>query len=855
MQQMISKERIVLIFGICFAALIFIGLYSYRYINNYRIASELTNHTQQVVTEVQDLLINTVNMQAAQRGYVILGEEKYLLPYYSARDKIKENYLSLKNLVKDEPNQKKLIELINGKIARRNQFIQAVIENRKVNGFEVAKSIMKTEIGRNLSLEISQLATVFINEEKIAFNKRLKTAESNFKTAVISFTITIIISVVLMLITLLLFIELYNKKNESEKIATESELKIKKILNTLPVGIGIIDAKGNPYYSNDVCESIFGKNISTKTSYEKLPEAYQIYIAGTDILYPLEKRPTLRILQGEQFVQCDDLEILNNNKRIPLRVSCSPLTNSSGKIEYIISVVEDISNEKKTIQTLINAKNKTEEAIKVKENFLANMSHEIRTPMNAVIGFTNLLLKRDLPLQEKEYIRIIKNSGENLLRIINDILDISKIESGLITFEEIPISIKELFASLNSMLVQKANEKKLQLSFNWDKNIPDVLLGDSTRLSQILINLTSNAIKFTKKGSVTIFAKLINTENNVYKIEFIIQDTGIGIPKEKQQLIFERFVQAETDTTRNYGGTGLGLSIAKQLVEYQGGTICLESTEGVGSTFSFALPFKAPLDSLLSEADTINDLIIKKLKKINTLLVEDNTINIKLIESIFSEYNMPVDYAENGFAALEKIKNNTYDLILMDIEMPKMNGYETTAAIRNDLKINTPIIALTAHSLPGEKEKCINSGMNEYISKPIRTKLLFEKMILVFEESKSYNEHALIDLGFINESMFGKKEFIRDTLDLLLKQIPTDLGLINNAIAQEDFFSIKQFSHKMKSSASIAGIKKMSRVLEQMENLSGLRKGIEELRSYNMSLNQLVEQAIQEIKNERLNYT
>ena len=229
MQQMISKERIVLIFGICFAALIFIGLYSYRYINNYRIASELTNHTQQVVTEVQDLLINTVNMQAAQRGYVILGEEKYLLPYYSARDKIKENYLSLKNLVKDEPNQKKLIELINGKIARRNQFIQAVIENRKVNGFEVAKSIMKTEIGRNLSLEISQLATVFINEEKIAFNKRLKTAESNFKTAVISFTITIIISVVLMLITLLLFIELYNKKNESEKIATESELKIKKI--------------------------------------------------------------------------------------------------------------------------------------------------------------------------------------------------------------------------------------------------------------------------------------------------------------------------------------------------------------------------------------------------------------------------------------------------------------------------------------------------------------------------------------------------------------------------------------------------------------------------------------------------
>ena len=217
------------------------------------------------------------------------------------------------------------------------------------------------------------------------------------------------------------------------------------------------------------------------------------------------------------------------------------------------------------------AKQLAEESVILKEAFLANMSHEIRTPMNAIIGFTDLLLRKELPSQEPDYVQTIKRSGENLLRIINDILDVSKIDSGVMEFEEHPISIREVFNSLNIMLAQKAKDKKLELEFGFDANVPDTVLGDPTRLTQIILNLVGNAIKFTKAGGVYVFAKLLKEVRGLYQIEFSIKDTGIGIPSDKLQSVFERFSQAETHTTRNYGGTGLGLSIARQLVTLQGG--------------------------------------------------------------------------------------------------------------------------------------------------------------------------------------------------------------------------------------------------------------------------------------------
>ncbi|HXB40750.1 MAG TPA: ATP-binding protein [Bacteroidia bacterium] len=410
----------------------------------------------------------------------------------------------------------------------------------------------------------------------------------------------------------------------------------------------------------------------------------------------------------------------------------------------LLNILDDYSGEKinmeNTQRAVLNiledyseAKEIAEESTKLKEAFLANMSHEIRTPMNAIIGFSDLLFKAKLEEKEKEYVRIIKSAGENLLTIINDILDISKIEAGMMTFEEHTFSVREIFKSLNVMLMGKAKEKHLGLVFSCDEDVPDNLLGDPTRLTQIIINLAGNAIKFTQKGSIDVRARVLKKALDCHKdgntsLGFSVTDTGIGITPDKLEHIFERFRQAESHITRKYGGTGLGLSIAKQLVELQGGTLSVTSEFNKGSIFSFCIPYKKSVEILTAQEVTGEKYNMEELSKLNILLVEDNQLNVKLILSLFSESNLKLEVAENGSVAVEKLKEKKFDIVLMDMEMPVMNGYEAATVIRQELKSDIPIIAMTAHAMAGERERCLSLGMNDYISKPINANLLFEKM-------------------------------------------------------------------------------------------------------------------------------
>ncbi len=414
----------------------------------------------------------------------------------------------------------------------------------------------------------------------------------------------------------------------------------------------------------------------------------------------------------------------------------------------LLNILDDYSEEKihleNTQRAVLNiledyseAKEKAEESTKLKEAFLANMSHEIRTPMNAIIGFSDILSKGNLEEKEREYVKTIKTAGENLLTIINDILDISKIEAGMMAFEEHTFSVKEIFASLNIMLGEKAKEKNLEFVFKCEDNVPDRLLGDPTRLTQIILNLAGNAIKFTQKGKINVRVKVLKDNScqsqhlrgdGITLLEFSVQDTGIGITPDKLEHIFERFRQAESHTTRKYGGTGLGLSIAKQLVELQGGTLSVKSEIKVGSTFSFCIPYKRSAEILPIAEVTGEKYNLEKLSRLNILLVEDNQLNVKLILSLFSENSMKLQVAENGSVGIEKIRENNFDIILMDMEMPVMNGYEAATIIRHEMKNNIPIIAMTAHAMAGEKERCLSLGMNDYISKPINANLLFEKI-------------------------------------------------------------------------------------------------------------------------------
>jgi PAS domain S-box-containing protein len=551
--------------------------------------------------------------------------------------------------------------------------------------------------------------------------------------------------------------------------------------------------------------------------------------------------------------------IRKDKSRITVEMSMSPLRNKDKEIFAYISIAKDITQQKKLQNELIKAKQIAEESVILKEAFLANMSHEIRTPMNAIIGFTDLLLKRNLPSQELDYIQTIKKSGENLLRIINDILDVSKIDSGAMEFEEHPISISEIFSSLSIMLSQKAREKKLQLHFDFDKELPGTVLGDPTRLTQIILNLVGNAIKFTKTGSVEVYAKLLKEDSEHYDIEFSVKDTGIGIAGDKLQFVFERFSQAEAHTTRNYGGTGLGLSIARQLVTLQGGSMSVTSVLGKGSVFTFILPFKKTDKVYVPNQLNYSALDIGQLGKFNILVVEDNLINIKFVKSLFADYKIEADVAENGKLALEKIKQKEYDLVLMDIEMPEMNGYQTTSFIRHDLNNNVPIIAMTAHAMAGEQDKCLALGMDDYISKPINANLLFEKMLLAVSSrllgtKTEPKKNKVVNLNFLIESIGGKKDVILETIDIFLEQVPQDIQILNEAVSQTDYLRIKNYAHKMKSTASLIGMYEVEPILAEMENLGAEKKEIERIETLNTTLNELCKQGIEEMEQERLNY-
>lgn len=528
--------------------------------------------------------------------------------------------------------------------------------------------------------------------------------------------------------------------------------------------------------------------------------------------------------------------------------SLTPLINEKGEIEKIISIDSDITKQKKAeldliiankiaehslnkgnkaLEELHKAKQEVEKSLKVKEQFLANMSHEIRTPMNAIIGFTNLLLKTELKPENKQYLNAIKISGENLLVIINDILDFSKLELGKIMIESIPFKITQLTSTVIDLMLPKAIEKNIKISSAIDENIPETLLGDPTRLNQILINLVGNAIKFTEEGGVKINISLINETKEDVGVHFSVIDTGIGIPPESIEKIFEGFTQASNDTTRKYGGTGLGLTITKQLIELQGGAISVVSKINNGSTFSFSLKFKRNDIKNPGNSEEEEDQKEKfLLEKVRVLLVEDNLFNQMLAEKVLENWHCAVEIAENGLIAVQKVESNQFDVILMDIQLPEMDGYQATSYIRNKMaapKCNVPIIAMTAHAFAEEIEKCHRFGMDDYISKPFDENKLYEKILKVLQKKEPKNLNvSQIKLEKIKnfselvtkvKSVHSDSKFILKLISIFLNQTPPLLNSLKASIDNKDWKSVKILIHRIKPSVSFMEIKELDQIL------------------------------------------
>ncbi|UOQ70230.1 PAS domain S-box protein [Hymenobacter cellulosilyticus] len=499
----------------------------------------------------------------------------------------------------------------------------------------------------------------------------------------------------------------------SEDKLRRREEKYRSIIEYMKLGLVEMDANGVITYVNQAFCDITGFE-SDEFLHQ---QAMQRVVSPEDL--QLLKQKTADRARGIS----DTYELTITSKsgqRKWLLISAAPVYNDAREVYGSISITLDITDRKELEHNLRTAKESAEESARSKELFLANMSHEIRTPMNAILGMGQLLAKTPLDAEQQNYLRAIATSGENLLVIINDILDLSKIGASQLFIERIGFSLTTLLQQIEKSLHFKAEEKGLRFLIQTDAQVPQVLLGDPYRITQVLLNLAGNSIKFTEKGEVSVACELLRQLPGHVELRFTVADTGIGIDAEFLGNIFQEFSQEDSSVTRKFGGTGLGLSISRSLVNLMGGeiTIVSQKNEGTRSSFTLLLPVGTEKD--LPHKAAITADIRERLRGKRVLLTEDNSFNRQIAKGFLQNAALQVTEAENGAVAVELARHQAFDLILMDVQMPVMNGLEATAQLRETLSLTTPIIALTANAIKGEREKCLRAGMNDYLSKPFQ---------------------------------------------------------------------------------------------------------------------------------------
>ncbi len=638
------------------------------------------------------------------------------------------------------------------------------------------------------------------------------------------------------------FISIQSDISERKNIEITNKLakeRIHAIIENVLDGLITIDVKGMVIEWNTQAEKIFGW-----TRDEVINQNLSDLIIPKDYVSAHKAGMKNYLSTGEGPVLNKRIEIVGQRKDgtiIPIELAISPL-RTENDITFS-AFIRDISDRKKYEADLAEAKSLAENANIAKSQFLANMSHEIRTPMNAVFGITQLLQDTNLNYDQSILVNKLDSSAENLLGIINDVLDFSKIESGLLKLEKTSFNFPELIDRIINSLELKAEERSNDLNYHIDKKIPKVLLGDTLRIKQVLLNLVSNAIKFTENGEVNINCSYLPDDKAQPELEISVVDSGIGIAPENIDNIFSSFQQEDESTTRKFGGTGLGLAISKQLVELMGGRLSVTSTKGLGSNFRFTIPLEEGVeDDVQSTNKMVINTNILKGKKI--LYAEDNSFNQFIGQSIMQKWNLTIDIAENGKEAIELLKATDYDLVLMDLQMPVMGGIEATKIIRKSVNRKIPIIALTANVVKGTIEKCKDAGMNDYVAKPFEQEVLFKKIAdtlgveielkesqedMDYLEESEESKRKLYDLKSLEKFFENDKEQIHKMIRKFIEITPVYMEELNNFFENNDYYKTGRLAHKLKSSFNLIAKPNINKNIQVIEKYASTETRIEKL--------------------------
>lgn len=594
---------------------------------------------------------------------------------------------------------------------------------------------------------------------------------------------------------------------------------------------------------------------------------------SVDVLFqdgqsPLNEVGMANLMKSGVLRNTETAFVSKNGDIIPVLFSCSLIRGGDGKIQGIVGAALDITERKKAEELIQKSREEALAASKAKSEFLANMSHEIRTPMNGVLGMLDILQRSDLTTEQSKFVRIALDSANILLSLLNDILDLSKIEAGKLEIETVDFDVVSHVDKVTELFGVRARTKGLALLFSQGEGIPSALKGDPTRLSQVLVNLIGNAIKFTDKGSIAVRIDTVGEGNDSIRLRFSVRDTGMGIPAELQKRVFDTFTQADASTTRKHGGTGLGLAISRHLVELMGGEIGVESEPGKGSEFWFTVPMKKSSPQVIPEKEGEAELPLPVLEQTISpasyshksgekgseppglslvLLAEDNMVNQEVAHAMLAEQGLSVHVVANGREALDALSKNKYDLVFMDCQMPEMDGYEATRAVRlREREANighVPIIALTANAMSGDREQCLRAGMDDYLAKPFTQEQLgavLEKWLGVqkrpprvksrgsFEkksdrsvgeqkdnDGEGFDRHALDSLRLIQKE--GARNLVEMAISMFLETIPQSLGDLRHAVYEGDARQIFMTAHSLKSSSAQIGAVRLSSLFKDME--------------------------------------